>query len=109
MYGSRRVELIPATSREDATKILNIDNGNKAAISPVKLEIVCRAFDQQAARPQISDIESRYALYGLLSFQFRHASKPPKARGRGLPHQYPWIDSLEDILPAESSTDDTDE
>ncbi len=37
------------------------------------------------------------------------SSKLPKNRGRGLPHQYPWIDSLEDILLPKSPTEDSDE
>ena len=37
------------------------------------------------------------------------SSQPFDARGRGLPHQYPWIDSLEDILLPESPTEDSDE
>ena len=35
--------------------------------------------------------------------------KPKDARGRGLPHQYPWVDSLEDILLPKSPTEDSDE
>ncbi len=37
----------------------------------------------------------------------KSSSKRPK--GRGLPHQYPWIDSLEDILLPKSPTEDSDE
>jgi hypothetical protein len=37
------------------------------------------------------------------------SSKPAKSRGRRLPHQYPWIDSLDDILLPESPPDDSDE
>ncbi len=36
-------------------------------------------------------------------------SKRPKGRGRGLPHQYPWIDEEDFILPGESSKEDADE
>ncbi len=35
--------------------------------------------------------------------------KPKDARGRGLPHQYPWVDSLEEILLPEPPTEDSDE
>ena len=29
-------------------------------------------------------------------------------RGRGLPHQYPWIDSVDDMKPSKSSEEDSD-
>ncbi len=34
--------------------------------------------------------------------------KPKDARGRGLPHQYPWIDSETDLRPKTRSSKDTD-
>lgn len=37
------------------------------------------------------------------------SSKPAQSRGRGLPHQYPWIDEEDFILPGESSKEDADE
>ncbi len=37
------------------------------------------------------------------------SSKPFDARGRGLPHQYPWIDSLEDILLPKTPPEGSDE
>ena len=37
------------------------------------------------------------------------SSKPAQNRGRGLPHQYPWIDEEDFILPGESSKEDADE
>lgn len=39
----------------------------------------------------------------------KSSSKPPKGRGRGLPHQYPWVDSLEDILLPKSPPEGSDE
>jgi hypothetical protein len=38
----------------------------------------------------------------------KSSSKPPKDRGRGLPHQYPWIDCVNDIQSSEPSKDDED-
>ncbi len=38
----------------------------------------------------------------------KSSSKPPKGRGWGLPHQYPWIDCVDDIRLSESSEDDED-
>ncbi len=36
------------------------------------------------------------------------SSKPKDARGRGLPHQYPWIDSETDPRSKTKSSKDTD-
>ena len=32
-----------------------------------------------------------------------------EGRGRGLPHQYPWVDKLEDIELSEASEEDVEE
>ena len=69
-----------------------------------------RKFKSTPAKPDDPIFSNKFVVGGAV----RRASppvspKPKDARGRGLPHQYPWVDSLEDILLPEPPTEDSDE
>ncbi len=68
-----------------------------------------RKFKSTPAKPDDPIFSNKFVVGGAV----RRASppvspKPKDARGRGLPHQYPWIDCVDDIQSSESSKDDED-
>ena len=69
-----------------------------------------RKFKTTPAPPDHRIYSSGFVLGGRVhKASPKTSSKPAQSRGRGLPHQYPWVDEVDSILPSESSKEDVDE
>jgi hypothetical protein len=68
-----------------------------------------RKFKTTPAPPDHRIYSSGFVLGGRVhKASPKTSSKPAQSRGRGLPHQYPWIDCADDIRLSDSSEDDED-